>query len=253
MSRWRQLLRALFGAHLLVGIVAIGAILVSPPWVIGEGRFNETARQLENLDWRWWVLVPVGLVWGLPIVAVAAFLRARSAGLEAEKVRKSVAALLQDRQIPIAVDVDTWVPVHVEEPMRVPVELDTKLAVDETIDIETSVPIRTELPLDTQVETSVFGIGVIKIPIRAKVPVDLVLPVVGKIRVRSNALHVRLKDEVVIRLPTFDVPIRSRIETRVDLLGSLRATEQELKKRLAKGKDSNPHEGPPPPKDPSST
>ncbi len=253
MSRMRQLLRVLFVAHLVLGVVVIGAILASPPWIIGEGRFNEAARQLEGLDWRWWVLVPVGVLWGLPIVAMAAWLRARSAGLEVERVRKSVAALLQDRQIPIAVDVDTWVPVHVLEPMRVPVELDTRLAVDETVDIETKVPIRTELPLETEIETSVFGIGALKIPIRAKVPIDMVLPVVGKIRVRSDALPVRMKDEVVIRLPPFDVPIRSRIETRVDLLDSLRAAEQELKKRLAKGKEPAGPEDAPPKKDPSST
>ena len=148
-------------------------------------------------------------------------------------MRSLVSGLLQNRQIPIAVDVDARVPVQIETELHVPVELKTKIPVDENIDIETSVPIRTSLPLDTVIETSVFGIGSIKIPIRATVPIDLVLPIVGKIRVRSEGLPVHIQEEVLVRLPAFEVPIRSRIETRVDLLDSLRAAEKVVRERLS--------------------
>jgi len=46
---------------------------------------------------------------------------------------------------------------------------------------------------------------------------------------------VHLKDQCVVALPTFDVPIRSRIETRIDLLDNLRMAEQHLRKRLQHG------------------
>lgn len=230
MKRLRQLLRIGATVHIVVGPLVVLLLLLSPPWVIGEGRVHELLRDLEGLDWRWWVMVPVLILWGLPIVAIAAWLKARSVGLEAEKLRAGIASLLVNRQIPIAVDVDARVPVLVESPLRIPIELDTKISVDESIDIETLVPIRVDLPLDTVVETSVFGIGALKIPMRAIIPINLVLPIKGKIRVKSEALPVRLKDECLVRLPAFEVPIRSRFETRIDLLDNLRTAEKQLRK-----------------------
>lgn len=244
MAHPRDLLKVAFGAHVVIGLVVIVGVLVSSPWVIGAGRFEEVVRQLEDQDWRWLVLVPAALVWGLPIVAVLSANQARRAGLEAVKLRDVVRQLLKDRQLPIAVDVNAKVPVRVEEPMRIPVEIDTRMSVDETIEIETLVPVRTDLPLDTEIETSVFGVGKLKIPVKARIPIDFDLPIRGRIRVRSEALPVRIKDEVVAHLPEFVVPIRSRLETRVDLLESLRAAEGELfkgrKKALPEGAEGAP-------------
>lgn len=230
MNRLRQLLRIGATVHIVMGPLTMLLLFFSPPWIIGAGRVHDFLSELEGLDWRWWVLVPVLIIWGLPIVAIAAWLKARSAGLEAEKLRSGIASMLQNRNIPIAVDVDARVPVQVEMPLRIPIELDTRISVDESIDIETLVPIRVDLPLDTVIETSVFGIGALKIPIRAIIPINLVLPIKGKIRVKSEALPVRLKDECLVRLPLFEVPIRSRFETRIDLLDNFRTAEKQLRK-----------------------
>ena len=230
MKRLRQILRVGAIVHVVAGPLVILLLLVSPPWVIGDGRVHEVLRTLEGIDWRWWVLIPVVALWGLPIIAISAWLQARRTGLEAQKVRSVMESLLLNRQLPIAVDVDARVPVQVSEPLRIPIELDTKIAIDESIDIETMVPIRIDLPLDTVVETSVFGIGALKIPIRATIPLNMVLPIKGKIRVKSDGLPVHLKDECVARLPVFEVPIRSRFETRIDLLDNLRTAEQQLRK-----------------------
>lgn len=230
MKRLRQLLRLGSITHIVAGPLTLLLLLLSPPWVIGAGRVQEVLTDLESLDWRWWAAVLVLVLWGLPLVAVAAWLKARTAGLETEKVRASIASMLHNRQLPVSVHVDTVVPVQVEMPLRIPIELDTKISVDESIDIETVVPIRFDLPMDTVVETSVFGIGALKIPIRATIPINMVVPIKGKIRVKSEALPVRLKDECVVRLPVFEVPIRSRFETRIDLLDNLRTAEKELRK-----------------------
>lgn len=226
MTRLRQLLRIAFALHVVLGLAVIGALLLSPPLVIGADRLKDVVE----FDFRWLVLVPVLLIWGIPIAVIVIGLQARRAGLEIQRVRDLVSNLLQNRQIPIAVDVDTRVPVRIEAALRVPVELNTRIPVDELIDIETQVPIRTVLPLDTDIETSVFGLGKIKIPIRAQLPINIVLPIVGKIRVKSAGLPVHLKEEVIVQLPTFEVPIRSRIETRIDLLDTLRAAEERLRK-----------------------
>lgn len=230
MNRLRQLLRLGALVHIVVGPVIIAALLISSPWVIGEGRVQQALQRLEDLDWRWSVMGLVAIVWGLPIIAVAAWLQARKTGLETEKIRSRIEGLLLNRHLPISVDVDARVPVQVEQALRIPIELDTKLAIDESIEIETLVPIHVMLPLDTDIETSVFGIGALKIPIRATIPLNLVLPIKGKIRIKSDALPVRLKDECTVHLPPFEVPIRSRFETRLDLLDNLRTAEKELRK-----------------------
>lgn len=230
MNRLRQILRIGAIVHVVAGPLAMILLFISGPWVIGEGRVHEAMRSLEGIDWRWWVLVPIVLIWGLPIVAISAWLTARKSGADAENNRSRLEKLLLNRQLPVAVDVDARVPVQIEAPLRIPIELDTKISIDEPVDIETIVPIRVDLPLDTQVETSVFGIGAIKIPIRATIPLNLQLPIKGTIRVKSAALPVRMKDECVARLPNFEVPIRSRFETRIDLLDNLRTAEEKLRK-----------------------
>lgn len=230
MKRLRQVLRVGAIVHIVTGPLAMILLFISRPWVIGEGRVQEFMRALEGIDWRWWVLIPVLVIWGLPIVAISAWLQARRSGADVAKTRSGIERLLLNRQLPIAVDVDARVPVQVEAPLRIPIELDTKISIDELVDIETVVPIRIDLPLDTVVETSVFGIGALKIPIRATIPLDLSLPIKGKIRVRSEGLPVKLKDECIARLPVFEVPIRSRFETRIDLLDNLRTAEKELRK-----------------------
>lgn len=247
MNRLGQVLRIGGIVHIVLGPLVMLAMFVSGPWVIGDGRVQEALHTLEAVDWRWWVLLPVLLLWGLPIVAISAWLKARSTGLEAQKIRSVMESLLLNRQLPIAVDVDARVPVQVESPLRIPIELDTRISVDEFIDIETLVPIRVDLPLDTVVETSVFGIGALKIPMRATIPLDLVLPIKGKIRVKSEALPVRLKDECVVRLPLFEVPIRSRFETRIDLLDNLRSAEAQLRRGVDKVLDAVMSDTPRPP------
>lgn len=229
MTRLAQALRIGALVHVVAGPVVLVLLLFSSPWTIGEGRVEHLLRELEAVDWRWWVMVPVLLVWGLPVVAVGAWWRARALGLETERLRTGLSSLLKDRQLPIAVDVDARVPVKVDAPLRVPVELATTLSVDEPVDIETSVPLRVDLPLDTVVETSVFGLGTLKVPIRATIPLDLVVPIKGRIRVKSDALPVRVKDECVVTLPVFEVPIKSRFVTRIDLLDNLRPAARRLR------------------------
>lgn len=204
-------------------------LFFSAPWVIGEGRVMESLRTLEGTDWRWWAMGLLVIVWGLPVLAVAGWLQARKAGVESLQIRKRLEELL-DRELPISVDVDARVPVLIEKPLRIPIQVDTKLAFDELIDIETDVPLHVTLPLDTTVETSVFGIGVLKVPIRASIPVDLVIPIRGKIRIKTDALPVHIDDACVAQLPTFDVPIKSRFETKLALLDNLRTAREELKK-----------------------
>jgi hypothetical protein len=230
--------RALFWLHVLAGLVTISALLLSSPWNIGEGRFSEFIRSFERIDFRWWVLVPVVIVWAVPIAIVLLARQAREAGLQIEQLRELVRKTLEGRQIPIAVDVDARIPVRITQPLRVPVELDTKVPIDEEIEVEAEVPVSVVLPIDTEVETDLLRFGTIKVPIRAEIPIDIVLPVKGVIRARSSGLTVKLREEATVHMPAFEVPVQSRIETRVDLLGSLRAAEEHVRRRLGSGSGS---------------
>lgn len=230
MTRLRQGLRILSLVHVGLGPVVLVMLLWSPPWVIGAGRAQDWVAHLEALDWRWWAAGLVLALWGLPLVAVAAWLKARTTGLETERIKSRIEGLLGDRQLPISVDVDARVPVLVEAPLRIPIEVHTRLAFDEELEIETEVPLQVDLPLDTVIETSVFGIGALKIPIRARIPVDLVIPIRGKIRIKTDALPVHIRDECLAQLPAFEVPIKSRFETRLALLDNLRTAGHELRK-----------------------
>lgn len=229
MQRLRQILRIVALVHVGLGPVLLALLFFSSPWVIGEGRVLEALRSLEGTDWRWWAMGLLLIVWGVPVLAVAGWVQARKAGVEGIKLKERVESLL-DRELPIAVDVDARVPVQIDQPLRIPIQVDTKLAFDEHLDIETSVPLRVSLPLDTVVETSVFGIGAIKVPMRATIPVDLVIPIKGRIRIKTDALPVHIADECVAKLPTFEVPIRSRFETKLALLDNLRTARAELTK-----------------------
>ena len=184
MTRLRQVLRIAFAVHVVLGLAGIVTLIIAPPLTIGA----EGLAGLVQFDWRWILLVPLVIIWGVPLLAVVTWRRANSAGVEVQRVRELVSSLLANRQIPVLVDVDVRVPVKIDQPLRIPVELNTRIAVDELIDIETMVPIRVVLPLDTDIETSVFGLGKIRIPIKAQLPIDLNLPVVGKIRVKSAGL-----------------------------------------------------------------
>ncbi len=230
MTRLRQGLRILWLVHVGLGPVVLVLLLLSPPWVIGVGRAQDWVAHVEALDWRWAMAGLVIALWGLPLVAVAAWLKARTTGLETERIRSRIEGLLGDRQLPISVDVDARVPVLVEAPLRIPIEVNTKLAFDEELEIETDVPLQVDLPLDTVIETSVFGIGALKIPIRARIPVDLVIPIRGKIRIKTDALPVHIRDECLAQLPPFEVPIKSRFETKLALLDNLRAAGGELRR-----------------------
>ncbi|MBL8923774.1 MAG: hypothetical protein JNJ54_33270 [Myxococcaceae bacterium] len=230
MQRLRHVTRVLAWVHVGLGPVLLVALAVSSPWVVGEGRIEEALKALESVDWRWWVMAAVVLAWGLPIVGVAALVQARKAGLETSRLQQRLEQVLSDRQLPISVDVDTRIPVKVEQALTIPIELATTLRFDEQVDIETAVPLRVDLPLDTTVETSVFGLGTLKVPIHARVPIDLVVPIKGKIRIKTDSLPVHISDQCTARLPEFEVPIHARLETKLGLLDNLRTARHELQK-----------------------
>jgi hypothetical protein len=210
--------------HVVVGLGVLLTLALVPDVSIGEGRFDQFVLALETFNFQWWLVGLGSFLWLLPIVVAITWRRTQAAGLEIDMLREKVLQLLENRSIPVTVDIDERIPVTFDEALVVPVALDTNIDIDSHVDIQTQVPIRTELPLDTTIQTSVFGIGTVKIPIRAKLPLDFVVPIEGRLHLKAAAIPISLDEEVRIQLPLIDVPLRCRVQTRVDILSNLEAT-----------------------------
>ena len=211
-------------AWAVAGVAALTWLLMAAPLTIGAGRFEAFVTSLERFDFRRPAIALVALVWVVPMALVQLWRQARRLGSESSRLRAALEPLF--KPVPVMVDVDARIPVRVPEPLHVPVELTSQLALDEELEVEAELPVRLEIPIDTEVETTVMRFGVLRVPVRAKIPVDLVLPVKGKVRVRAT-VPISLREVVRVQLPEFEVPIASRLETRIDLVANLRRPASE--------------------------
>jgi hypothetical protein len=226
----RRTFRLIFIAYIVFGIALLVLLARASPFAIGEGRFEGVVRDVERYDFKWWIVGGVLAAWLLPISGVVLVESARARGLDRERLRAVIREMLEKKSIPVIVDVDTRLPITLEGPLEVGVKLDTNIDLDDRIEIDASIPVAVELPIDTEVATSVFGIGSIKIPIRARVPLNITLPLKTSVGIRAKRLPIHVEETARVALPVLEVPIKSRLETRVDLLSTLESSEEVLKR-----------------------
>lgn len=231
LNKLKNALVVLFIAHLVIGVIVILLLALTSPLVIGAGEFEQLARRLETFDFKWWLVGSTTVAWALPIILVLLYLWIRGTRREVDRLHDLLYRAL-DHAIPIEVDIDDRVPVQLEGKIDVPIEMSTKLDFDDWIDIEAQIPIKTELPLDTVIETSVLGIGTIKIPIRATIPLEVSLPVESRIHIKAHDIPIRLAEMAAVTMPAFEIPLKCKLETKIDLLGNLRHAEELIKARL---------------------
>jgi hypothetical protein len=230
-QRWRErvwkLLIAYFILHIVVGLVLLGILVFAPPIVIGAGRFQHLVNTIETLDFKWYLVAAAAVVYVLPILLVIIAANARGAGRQVTQLRGMVMRSL-DRSLPIKVDIDTVIPVNFTEPLVVPVQLNTTIGIDESLHIEADFPIEIDLPIDANVRTRLFPFVTVTLPIKALIPVHAIVPFKGDIKVKSAGIPVDLKEEVLVHLPKFEVPLTCRVETTIDLLDNLRDAEKRI-------------------------
>ena len=65
MNRFRQVLRIAFAVHVVLGLVGIFALAFSSPITIGAAGIADLAA----FDWRWMLLVPLVVIWGVLVIA----------------------------------------------------------------------------------------------------------------------------------------------------------------------------------------
>lgn len=231
-DKLKRALGIVFISHIVAGFVLIVTLALASEVVIGVGHFDDFVNRLETFDFRWWLVGIASVGWLLPILLVITWRRAKEAGIEVDKLRARVRELLEGSAIPIKVDIDTRIPVNFDTALHVPVQISTKVDIDSDMEIEAAIPIRTELPIDTMIETSVLGIGKISVPIKARLPLDVVVPIHGTLRIKASGIPIEIDEEVRIELPTIEIPLKCRIETKIDLLSNLEAAEEAIRKGL---------------------
>jgi hypothetical protein len=222
LGRTLDLALAAFG---LAGLAALSLLWMAPPLRIGTGQFDAWVQAVETRDFKSWLVGAVLVMWLVPVALGLLWRHTRHLARESLRVRSILDSLARP-SIPVKVDVDTRVPVHILEPLLVPVELHTRVGVDHELEVEAEIPVKAEIPVDAEVEATVLRFGTIRVPVKAVIPVDVVLPVKGRIRVRASDIPVDVRDIARVQLPPFEVPFVSRLETRIDLLANLRGDRE---------------------------
>ncbi len=231
MQRLRRLLRYVFFTHLAVGPILILVLAFASPIIIGEGHFDRLISFVETFNFKWWLVGILALAWVVPAILGMIYSRVHGNRLEVTRLNDMLSRML-DHSIPIEVDINDRIPVAFDQKLTVPIELDAKLDIDDTVTIEAEIPIKAEIPLDTIIETSVLGIGKIKIPINARVPIDLLLPLKTSIKLHAHGIPICLREEAIVSLPPVELPLACRLETKIELLANFRHAEELLKHSL---------------------
>ncbi len=220
-NQLKKVLTIAFLIHVIGGFIIVGALVFAPPMVIGEGKFDDFVSGFESFNFKWWIVALATPIWLIPIGLVITWQRVKAAGLEIDQLRDKVRTLLEDRFIPVQVDIDERIPVVFDTELEVPVALTTKVDIDSDMEIEARIPIRTELKLDTMIQTKVLGLGKISVPIRGTVPLDFIVPIEGKLRIKASDIPIDIDEMARVEMPPIDIPLTCRIETHIDLLSNL--------------------------------
>jgi hypothetical protein len=217
-------------ASLCIGFSAVVVSALTPRMVIGEGRFYAFIRRVEVFDFKWWITGLAFVLWLFPILLLVTYKIAKRAGQEMHDFKGVLRRILADQKLPIIVDIDQKIPFQLDQPLDVPVELHAEVDLDSEVSLEADVPVRTELPIETKVQTDVLGLGSISIPIRARIPIDVIVPFKGHTRVKATGVPINLTKVGVARLPAIEIPVRARIQARIDLLSNFSSAESFLAK-----------------------
>ncbi len=126
-----------------------------------------------------------------------------------------VKRILDRGSIPVAVLVDEQVPISLPDAVRIPLDAQLIVAFREVVNIEAVIPIQMDLPLDTVIETSVLGLGTIKIPIKALVPISINVPISSPVTVDARNIPITLRQDIDVRIPDLLLPLKTTIRVGI--------------------------------------
>ncbi|HAZ14756.1 MAG: hypothetical protein A2X86_10490 [Bdellovibrionales bacterium GWA2_49_15] len=221
----------LFAQVLLAFSTVFVFIFFTGPLVIGAGKFSEVINLIETTDYRLWLIIAACLYFFMALTIFVTFFLIDISNWQLEEIRKNIYLLLKDKNIPVTVDIDESIPIHIEKPVQAPFSVDTALDFDEQVLVKAVIPVKMKLPIDTTIETSVLGIGSIKIPIKTYLPIDLSFPFEGEVHMKVNGFKIKLREMGQVELPPMQVPVRCQLKARLNLESNLQQVENILLKR----------------------
>ncbi len=206
-------------------------VLFTGPLVIGAGKFSEVIHLIETTDYRLWMVLGASLYFLLALTILILFFLGDVANWQVEEIKKTVYMLLKDKNIPVTVDIDESIAVHIDKPVSAPFSVDTALDFDEQVSVKATIPVKMNLPIDTVIETSVLGLGSIKIPIKTSLPIDMNFPFHGMVHMKVDSFKVSLKEMAQVQLPPMVVPVKCQLKAKLNLESNLQQVENILLKR----------------------
>ena len=224
-------IKVIFYIHCIFGLIFSVGLIFLPEISIGEGRFDQVVTFLEKLNFKWWIVLMGFVIWAIPIAIAFAYFKAQDSILRFDQLKDSFIKLMEDRKIPVQVNIDNNIPINFKEAFDVPVVVDTKMDINEKVEVDTEVPIKCNVPIETNIETKVLGIGKVEIPIKSTVPIDIVLPFKGFVEMKVKDFPVSFKEKAQIEMPPMNVPIKCNIETQIDLMSNWEKMESYIKEK----------------------
>ncbi|MBT3586965.1 MAG: hypothetical protein HN509_18785 [Halobacteriovoraceae bacterium] len=219
MNRTQIIIKALLFFHMLIGGLWITYLIFGPSFIIGSGHFEKFVGLVENFSFRWPIIVVSFSFWILPIFLVLGYFLVRG---ELDRVKAVLETFMENKTIPVHVDLDNTIPIEMDRALEVPVEINTSINFHETVKVKANIPIKLSIPFETNIETSVLGLGKISIPIRSTVPLDFNFPFEDEITIDAPNVPINLKETTLIKMPPFEVPLKTRIKTNIHILSNIR-------------------------------
>ncbi len=230
-------LKKIVGALLVLQISALAIIILyllfwQGPIVIGAGKFQHVVNQIETTDYRWWIAIGCGLYLVVATTLFILFVLVDISNWQLEEIKKHFYALIKDKHIPVTVDINEFIPIHLEKPVNAPFSINTLINFNQEVSVQANIPVKMDLPIDTVVETSVMGLGKIRIPIKTTLPIDMIFPFVGNVHMKVDNFKFSLSEMAQVQLPAIEVPVRCQVRANLNIQSNLQQVEKLIKAKL---------------------
>lgn len=117
--------------------------------------------------------------------------------------------------VPFRQDVDIWI----DNDFTVPIDAMFSIPIDQEIHVEAEVPVETQIPLEgVRVQTSLWGLKNISVPLYGMFPVKMTIPFNNPIRIKTEA-QVRVQQEVTVHVQkklTFPLDLKAHVRLPID-------------------------------------
>jgi hypothetical protein len=218
MNKINWLIRIALGLQLLGGFLFLSWLIIwAGPISVGTGRLTGLLHDLEVYDFKLWLIIGTFLYLLLLAGMLVLVFLINISNRKLEDIKLAVVNLLQGKFIPVTVDIDETIPVAMGTQVEAPFEISTKISFNEEVFVKTTIPVDMNIPLDTVVETSVMGLGKIKIPIKASMPMKFNFDFSGPVKMNVQQFDFHLKEKARVEMPPLQVPIKCSIKARLNL------------------------------------